>query len=162
MAMNPRQSTGPIPPPAAATPPSALEATVQVLGVLLIVAGVIRLGFVVRTLFAIPAAVLQEQPYILAVAIVIPAIFAGAGLAAGMLMALRSPTARGVGLVVCGISLLFQLYGIANSLYVASTTPDLILPWTVWVIGPAFALLFIVCIVCLARWRPALPPLLQP
>jgi hypothetical protein len=132
------------------------------LGALLIAQGVIRLGFVVNNLLIVPTSVLREQPYIVAVSVVLPAVLALASIAAGILMVLCSPTARNVGIAVCSICLVFQLYGFGNGLYLAAVTPGLVLPWTFWLFGPVYSTLFIACIVSLARWRPAYRPLFQP
>jgi hypothetical protein len=76
---------------------------------------------------------------------------------AGILLLQQSPIARTFGLVACSICLLVQIYftAIGVGVYVSVPTMPLLTVFTILVLGPIYAGIFVAGLVCLSRWRPA-------
>jgi hypothetical protein len=101
-------------------------------------------------LFQIPA-VFFNHPQFVITSIIIPAALAVAGIAVGILALQRLPSARGGGLTVCGLGLLFQVYVVANIFNAASTSSSFHLPWTVWILIPAHIIIYVAGLIVFAR-----------
>ena len=126
----------------------------KIIGILLIVQGIVRLGFVTNTILQAPADLLENSPVFLIVSVVMPALLASAGAGAGVLIVQLVPAARAFGLAVCGVCLLYQVYAFGTGLYFLATRPDVILAWPFWILGPSYIALYIAALIFLAQWRP--------
>ena len=115
-----------------------LSTAMRVVGIALIVQGLVRLLFSIIGLT--PG--LTSGLMVLGCA----AIVAGAAILA------RWTSARVLGLVVCSICLLYQLYSFAAGLSVLSQATTF--PATFWIFQPAYLVVFAVSLFLLYRWRP--------
>lgn len=97
----------------------ALPASVQVAAVLLIVQALIRVGFLLLTLFTLSSAhassARYRSPFFVIQAIGVPAAFSVAGLVAGILAFQRSSAARPFGLALCAVGLPTSFSALAAS-----------------------------------------------
>jgi hypothetical protein len=129
--------------PHSGNPGDALPASVQVAAVLLIVQALIRVGFLLLTLFTLSStnasSALYRSPFFVTQAIGVPAAFIVAGLVAGILVFQRSSAARPFGLVLCAVYLFF-------------TRPSFHLPWFSWVVPPAFFAVYLAGLVIFILW----------
>ncbi|MGO9008409.1 MAG: hypothetical protein ACLQIQ_20485 [Beijerinckiaceae bacterium] len=138
------------PPPYLAKPSDTLPTPVLIIGILLIIQAVVRGALLAILLLQIPAAFFNHPQFVI-MSVTLPAILALAGAVAGLLALRRSPAARGVGLTFCGLGLLFQLYGVANIINAASTSPSFHLVWTAWILIPAHIIIYVAGLIVFAR-----------
>jgi hypothetical protein len=142
--------------PHSGNPGDPPPAPVQVAAVLLIVQALIRVGFLLLTLFTLSSvhasSTLYRSPFFVIQAIGVPAAFIVAGLVAGILVFQRASAARPFGLVLCAVGLAYQLYAIGSVLYLFFTRPSIHLPWFSWVVPPAFFAVYLAGLVIFILW----------
>ena len=128
---------------------------VRVLGVLLILQG----GFRVYTQINTMVLVVQREIYApsLFLTMFLSGVMGLLAIAAGVLLVRLDRAGRGFGLVVCSIALAHQVFAFASTLVAlkvvtSSVTPSLGLLF--WGLPCAYAILFLVGIIVIARWHP--------
>jgi hypothetical protein len=114
----------------------ALPTPMLVIGVLLLVQAVVRSGFLVNLLLQARSAFFT-YPMFLILSVIVPAVLAVGGLAAGILALTRSDMARGFGLAFCAVGLLFQLYGAVSVAMAAMNQSAFHVPWFTLVLIPS-------------------------
>jgi hypothetical protein len=126
-------------------PPTAM----LVIGGLLIVQALVRLGFLVKLLLQVGGTYLT-YPTFLFLSVIVPTALGVGGLVAGGLLMTRSATARGFGLVFCAVALLFQLYGVGNIL-LAQLKSTYQLPLITMILIPTHIVIYVAALIVLAR-----------
>jgi len=134
----------------------ALPLSVQIVAILLMVQGLVRLGFLTNNFFQQGPRMLAGAPVQFVLVFLLPAVLGILAISASIVILARSPIARTFGLVVGVILLLSQCYFFASTLrnlsLIKQPTPMFLLG--IWVITPAYFLVFIATLVCLAIWVP--------
>ena len=122
-------SVGIVAPTAALSGPAL--PSVIVVGVLLIVQAVVRLGFLINLLLRIQASYFDYMWFVIQ-SLVVPAILVVAGMIAAILALGRFPAARGFGLTFCALGLIYQLYGLGSIVYLMLTKPTFQVSLLTW------------------------------
>jgi hypothetical protein len=134
----------------ASPPPDALSGPVRVIAALLIVQALVRFGFLANGLSNSTAVYLNN----LLLYVTMPAIIACGSIVAGILVLRRFQSARGFGLTICALGLVYQLYGLGTVVYAMSTRPSFNVPLTFWILPPAYIVLYLAGLVVLGRRTP--------
>jgi hypothetical protein len=133
-----------------AYPADALSMPVRVIAILFIVQAVTRVILLAILLLQARAAFFS-YPQFLIMSIILPVVLAVGGVVAGVLALQGSRLARGFALTFCALGLLYQLYGVGNVIYWASTMSSYHLAWTAWILIPANILIYLAGLVIFAR-----------
>jgi hypothetical protein len=123
--------------------PDELPVEARVIGVLLILQALVRLGFLINLLVHTPIEYLGYFR-ILIMSVILPGVFGVGGLIAGGLVLSRSASARGFGLAFCILGLLYQLYGASSLLVAAMSSASIQLSPLTWILIPSYIVIYIV------------------
>ena len=119
----------PAPPIAGASGDMAMP--VLVIGVLLIIQALVRLGFLANLLLHVRIELLS-YPQFLLFSVAMPVVLAVGGLVAGGLVFSRYALSREIGLAYCTVGLLYQLYSVGSLVITTWNRAGYQLPWFAW------------------------------
>jgi hypothetical protein len=138
------------------THPAPASTAPRLIAMLLIVHGVIGLGFIVNVFLNFSQDVIVSNPQFLVRGILFPAIIDITGIAAGVLILQKSVIARSLGRAICVIALVYQVLSFGYGIFIAMTNAGVALPLTFWLLNPLAIALYVAGLVVLSRWQP--PP----
>jgi hypothetical protein len=131
--------------------------TVRVVGGLLILLGGYRLYGAINTVVLVSQRGIS--PSSLFLFLLLSGVIGLLGIMAGVLLVRQDRAGRGFGLVVCSIALAHQVFAFGSTLVAVSrlsSTTVQSLGVLFWLLPCAYAILFLVGIIVIARWRPPL------
>jgi hypothetical protein len=136
------------------TEDAPMSTAVRIVGILLIVQAVLRVGLSFFNYAGWQFAIQRMDIVLLVTAFILPLVIAVAAGVAGILMAQLLPVARPFGIAICAIGLAFQTYGLATLAYRLMAVPTLRVAWIFPVLSVAYFAVFLAGLICLIQWRP--------
>jgi len=129
---------------------------VRVLGALLMLQGGYRLYAMANTVML----VVQRgiDPTVLIMSFLLTGVIGLLTIVAGILLVRLDRAGRGFALVICSLALAHQVFGFASMLFALSRLSSATvqsLGVLYWLLPSAYALLFLVGIILIARWHPS-------